>query len=84
MWIQRGFRGSETVRGFRKVSEGSETVGIHWEKPPKNLKKSSESIQTKIIPVFFGKFLADRLISKKSFWRDVAINFQKFSSKIIQ
>ena len=62
---------------------------------PKNLKKSLGSIQTKKYTFFFGKSITkrnieetiwqNRLIRKKNpHWRDVAINFQKSSSKIIQ
>ena len=63
---------------------------------PKNLKKSLGSIQTKKNTFFFiGKSITkrnieetiwqNRLIRKKNpHWRDVAINFQKSSSKIIQ
>ena len=63
---------------------------------PKKLKKSLDSIQTKKIYLFFiGKIPTkrkieetiwqNRLICKKNIhWRDVAINFEKSSSKIIQ
>ena len=62
---------------------------------PKNLKKSLGSIQTKNIPFFIGKIITKRNI-EETIWqnrlicknnphgRDVAINFQKSSSKIIQ